>query len=260
MTTPTPTDFEDQLTRALRHRAAPVTADDGARVAIDRRIAQRTRARRTRRVGLAAVAVIVLLAGAFAVSQRGHDDASVVTGPGTPAVHLPQLGLPPELGTRPESSTTSPGPVGVEVGAARRSSRPRPARASRPAGAAPHRRQRPASSAWPRRAARVTDASIADIADEPRVRSGRSVGRPCDVGGAPAGRESSRGAEPGSAGVARLAGRSGGRGHARRWPLDRAGDRRSRAAIVDGRAGRAGRRQRGGQVARPRSVDRPGWA
>ncbi len=98
MTAPTPADFEDQVAAALRRRATVVTADTDARASIDRRIAQRARTRRVRRVGITAVVVVALLAGAVAFAERGHDDASVVTGPGVPAVHIPQLGLPTELG------------------------------------------------------------------------------------------------------------------------------------------------------------------
>ena len=116
--TPAPTDFEDQVAAALRRRAAPITAEAGARDAIDHRIAQRTRARRARRAGLAAVVAIVLLAGALALAQRGHDDARVVTVPdpsGTPAADLPQLGLPADLG-RTRVYTYSPGrAVGIVV-------------------------------------------------------------------------------------------------------------------------------------------------
>ena len=67
MSTPTaPPAFEDQVAAALHRRAAPVTADDGARAAIDRRIAHRIRVRRARRAGVAARVAVVLLAGALA--------------------------------------------------------------------------------------------------------------------------------------------------------------------------------------------------
>jgi hypothetical protein len=92
---PTPTSFEDQVATALHQRAAAVTAPADARAAIDRRLGQRARTRRLRRVGVAAAVVVVLIAGALAVVQRGHDDASVVTGPGDPVVQFPHLVAPP---------------------------------------------------------------------------------------------------------------------------------------------------------------------
>jgi len=135
-------DFEDQVAAALHRRADPVTADDGARAAIDRRIAHRTRIRRARRVGVAAIAAVVLLAGALALAQRGHHDASVVTVPDPTlpdtteraAVQLPQLGLPASLeGTH--IYDYSPGrSVGIALSATATHAEERPAGVSGPPG------------------------------------------------------------------------------------------------------------------------------
>jgi len=103
MTTPDHPDadprFETQVAGALRQRGAEVDVAGDGRAAIDRRIGQRKRHRRARRVGVAAVVLLIALAGTLTVLRRGHDDSRVVTVPGVPAVHIPQLGLPSGSGT-----------------------------------------------------------------------------------------------------------------------------------------------------------------
>ena len=60
---------------------------------------QRARVRRMRRIGGAVAVVLLVIVGVVAVRHGSQDDARVVTVPGVPAVHLPQLGLAPADGT-----------------------------------------------------------------------------------------------------------------------------------------------------------------
>jgi hypothetical protein len=103
MTTPDRHDadppFADQVTAALRQRGAEIDARPGGRAAIDRRIGRRARDRRVRRLGIAAAVLVMVIVGALTLLRSGSDDTNVVTVPGVPAVHIPQLGLPPGAGT-----------------------------------------------------------------------------------------------------------------------------------------------------------------